>query len=148
MLVFNNQQIYGTHWALIPSAPDLQLKTTKFMGVNGESAIRGGRGGREISCHICIHNSFATARALTTFLRLLDTLVGSYGELRETRQSGKGIDQEPFRECVFLGFWMDPQYGIIPDLSGTLDGANPSWHCEGTLRWRQLSVEPQSPGQQ
>lgn len=146
MLVFNGFTLYGTHRSLVPAAPDLQLKTTKFMGVHGESAIRGGRGGREITCHICIHNRYGTARELTTYLRQLDTLVGGFGELRERRVDGAGIDQEPFKECVFLGFTPDPQYGIIPDTSGTLDGANPSWHTEGMLRWRQLSIEPQTAG--
>jgi hypothetical protein len=148
MIDFNGFEFPGTHGPLVIAAPELQMKLTKFQGVRGESAIMGQSAGRTIWCKICIHRQFTTAIRLARFIEDVATAVGKYGTLRERRVANVGITQDNFNSVTFLGFEMGPD-GPLPDTSGTLDGANPSWYCEGILRFRQheAPVSTFEPGQ-
>lgn len=133
MLTFNGA-IDGTHGPVTMEPPLLHSKIVKFWGVNGETELRGGRGGRILECRIWLHNGYSTYRALGRELESLDRRVGTHGTLTIR---GNGGYQRQFRNCTFLGFTPDglPGSGPVRDVAGTLDGG---WWIAGTLRWRQL----------
>jgi len=129
-MTFAGTTIPGKQGAFATSPPMLQATRTKFQGIVGTSEINGERGMRIVECHIWIFNSGALYddASIKAFLRTLDNLVGTHGDIVDTDSTYK----RNFKHCTFEGFSPHPR-GPIEDSAGKL-----GWWCEGTLRWTQL----------
>ena len=103
-----------------------QTKITKFWGVNGESEIWGGHGGRDITIPVIIYDDaeedadFETARALADYLdyTLSTTALGANGTLDIV----SAADHSAFTDCTFRGVQFMPGETIKQDVAGTLGG--------------------------
>ena len=98
----------------------LQEKLTKFWGVDNESRIHGGIGGREFTVPVLIYDAtdFDTARKLSDYIdvELNTTQKGLGGTLTITSES----DHAPFDDCRFGGATLVE--GAKKDTAGTLGG--------------------------
>lgn len=139
-ITFQPLNIRGTHGPVVYEPPGHQSKIVKYWGLHGERELTGGRGGRMLRCHITLHAKHLTRKALEAAVSLLNRNVGAHGTL-EVRLADGTSDR--FADCTFLGFQPDGdpsgRTGPLKDEAGTLDGG---WWIQGTLHWRQLSVEP------
>jgi len=142
MVIFDSIAIVGTHGSPVFVAPTLQRVSAEYAGVLGESELRLGRKARTIQIQIKLHDKHATSDALFTVLKSLDKMVGQHGVLAIGAGAYGGL-LRTYKNCTFEGFNKDPQDdgGPLPDITGLLDGAVPSWWVDGTLLFRQLSVE-------
>ena len=147
-ITFDKFIIKGTFSAIVPSAPDLHVRRSYFWGTKGETEIVGGRGGRELTCKVLIHEKkFATWKKLIDWLLTLDAKIGDHGTLESVAGHDATIKQK-FENCTFHGFEWQPfggqeTAGPLPDVGGGLR-ESPSdkgdiWFINGVLRWRQLS---------
>lgn len=145
MISHANLNISGTHESPVHQAPMNHSIRTKFAGVNGESEIRLGRGGRLITCRIMLHGGYSAFGELNSVLSELDHHVNEFGDLVFSRGAYGGLDRT-YQACTFQGFEKDadPDSGPLPDLTGLLDGTPGSFWVRGTLTWYQLATEPQS----
>lgn len=114
----------------------IQRRISKFFGVDGESIINGGSGGRDIVVQVLIYdtsvaNIFSTARKLSDWLDYTagTAALESYGTLDITSES----DHSKFTGCVFNG--LEVLEGPKPDLAGTLSG---DYWADVLLMFRQL----------
>lgn len=141
-LTHDGGTFHGTHESPTMTAPELQTVRTKFAGVVGESEIRLGTGGRNITVPIILHNRYANSSRLMQRLEEYEGWIGDHGTLGFTTDELGGIDAE-FPNCTFEGFFKDasPDAGPLPDMVGLLDDYTPSWWVRGTLVFRQLSIE-------
>lgn len=100
----------------------LQVRDTKFWGIDGVSRIEGGYGARRIVVPVIIYDSanvdFNTAEKLSDYIdtTLNTTRVGTNGSLEIHSES----DHDPFLDCTFEGFM--PIDGPKLDVAGTLGG--------------------------
>ncbi len=142
MVIFDGVAIVGTHGSPVFVAPALMRATAEYAGVLGESELTLGRKARGILIHIKLHDKHATYTALFNFIKTLDKMVGKHGVLRIATGIYGGLARD-YKNVTFEGFSKDPtdDAGPLPDNVGTLDGAKPSWWVDGTLAFRQLSVE-------
>lgn len=112
----------------------LQRKVTKFWGVNNESHIYGGAGGRSITVPIIIYDvtDFNTARKVADYVNetLNGTALGEHGTLTVTSLSNHAA----FADCTFDGFSL--LEGPKHDDAGTLGGG---YFAIGQLLFRQMS---------
>lgn len=132
---FGQLAMPGTHGPILTTPPQIQVVRRKFFGIQGESEIYGSNGGRILTTHIWLHNRLTSKQAIVALLETLDAGVGQHADLVITTP---GIPRT-FKHCTFEGFTMDEK-GPLPDETGSLDGATPSWWCEGVLQWYQLQV--------
>jgi len=142
MVIFDGNPIVGTHGSPVFVAPTLQRVTAEYAGVLGESELRLGRKARTIQIQIKLHDKHATSDALFIILKSLDKMVGDHGVLAIAAGAYGGLIRN-YKNCTFEGFSKSPSddAGPLPDITGLLDGAVPSWWVDGTLSFRQLSVE-------
>jgi len=132
-IAFNGTPIPGWHERIAAAKPMLQTKRTKFAGINGESEIVLGTGGRALECKIWINSpSFGSSQSLAQFLAQLDGLVGSHGPLVET-----GSVQQTFNDVTYEGFVPSGPY--LPVVGGVGMNAG-TWFVEGTLHFYQDSI--------
>jgi hypothetical protein len=116
----------------------LAEKITKFWGVDGESRIAGGYGGRDIQVEMTIYDDaeededFDTARKLADYLdvTLNTTKKGESGQLTITSES----NHAPFDDCRFGGCAL--LEGPKLDVAGMLGGG---YWADVVLMFRQLS---------
>jgi len=136
---FKNLTAYGTHGPVVTEPPARQRRIVKYWGLHGEREIDGGRGGRMLRIEITVHNRYASRQSLQLALDLADRIVGHYGTLAVRLADGT---TKQYQHCTFEGFQPhgDPRgrTGPLKDEAGTLDGG---WWIQGTLHFRQLSVE-------
>ena len=115
----------------------VQRRVTKFFGVDGESVIKGGKGGRNIAVRMLIYDqsgspAFNTSRKLADFL---DYTVGTDAlEKNGTLTLVSDSDHSPFADTTFDG--MQVLDGPKPDAAGTLGG---NYWAEVLLVFRQLT---------
>lgn len=115
----------------------IQRRVNKFFGVDGESIITGGSGGRQITVRMVVYDTsatplFDTARKLSDFL---DYDVATEGlEQKGTLTLVSESDHSPFADTVFDG--MQIIDGPKPDSAGTVGG---DYWAEVLLSFRQLS---------
>lgn len=120
-----------------------QQRTNKFWGVDGESRIYGGRGGRAIQIPVIIYDAtdFDTARKLADYIDY-DLNTDGIG-LNGTLEWVSPADHSPFLDCSFEGALMSPGDSIKLDEAGTLGGG---YFAICLLLFRQLSDgEPEPP---
>jgi hypothetical protein len=109
---------------------ELQHKTTKFWGLEGESRINGRVGGRTLRVPVIVYDDYSSAASLASFIAGMTSYQGELGTLTITSDS----DYPDFADCVFEGFFLAGE-GIKPDLAGTLGGG---YFCLGEAIFRQL----------
>ena len=144
-LIHDGGTFHGTHEAPTAQAPELQTVRTKFAGVIGESEIRLGTGGRNITVPIVLHDGYTSSWQLQERIREYEGWVGDHGTLEVFSDEVSGVDAE-YPNCTFEGFFKDPSpdAGPLPDYVGLLDGYTPSWWVRGVLVFRQLSIEEEA----
>jgi hypothetical protein len=111
-----------------------QRKTTKFWGVNNESQIYGGRGGRNILVPVIVFKvgTYTTAALLADYINatLNGSALGTKGILTITSLS----NHSAFDDTTYDGFALVE--GPKQDVGGTLGG---QYWAIGQLLFRQLS---------
>lgn len=131
-LQFNNVDIPGICMPPSIGTPAVDVVRTKFKGVNGDSEIRGGRGGRMIEYPVAIFDTaFSSFASVQAFLDKLDSLVCTNGTLKES-----GTITRTWKDCTFEGF--DNQGNSILPIIGV--GMTGSYWIKGVCRWYQLSI--------
>lgn len=132
MLTFAGNPFPGFHERVMADKPMLQTKRTKFAGILGESEIRLGAGGRQLSCRVWLNSpAYGSAAAVANAMGVLDAAVGTNGDLVET-----GAISQTWPDCTFEGFV--PSSSILPAVgSGMPQG---SYFVEGELFWYQLRI--------
>ena len=114
----------------------VQQRTTQFWGVNGESSIHGGIGGRNIYVPVLVYDAedFDTARKLADYLEytINTTAVGKHGKLKFVSES----DHSEFADCRFDGAIVDPSDDVKLGVAGTLGGG---YFALCIFQFRQLS---------
>jgi hypothetical protein len=99
-----------------------QHRTTKFWGVDGDSRIYGGAGGRQIQVPVLVYDAtlYQTARSLADYIdyNLNGTAVGLHGTLDITSES----NHSTFLDCSYEGSPLSPGDGIKHDDVGNLGG--------------------------
>lgn len=116
----------------------IQRKTTKFWGVDNESHIFGGRGGRDINVPVLIYDDaeedpiFPTAADLSGYIdhTLNGSALGSVGVLQITSES----DHPDFDDCTYSGATLIE--GPKHDIAGNLGGG---YWAICILHFRQMS---------
>ena len=147
MIVFDGQEIYGTHGPIITPPPVFQSRRTKFSGVRGISEIRQESGGRSLTVQSWVHNRFVDPALLVAYLELLDVRVGDHGILQVIRiedgSKPRGGMARVYNDCTFEGFTMAPP-GYLPDIAKQLDAINQkTWFAMGTFTFFQLKANHQ-----
>lgn len=120
-----------------------QQRTNKFWGVDGESRIYGGRGGRAIQIPVLIYDAtdFDTARKLSDYIDF--TLNTDSIGLNGTLAWESPADHSPYADCSFEGALLSPSDPAKLDDAGTLGG---EYFAICLLLFRQLSDgEPEPP---
>lgn len=141
MLTFRGIPINGTHDSVIAQPPELHVVRTYFWGIKEESEIVGGRGGRELSCYIWLHNKYATRQKVEEAITTINSWVGMHGVLVE--EDNTNNVKLTYNNVTFAGFAREAMAGRdsrgpIRDFAGTVDGG---WIQPGTLLFRQLSPQ-------
>lgn len=130
-VTFDGEEIPGTVISFAVPPRELQARRTKFFGVNGESQITGGLGGRTLQIPMWLHSdAFNTANDLGTYIDSLDWFIGTTGVL----DVDSPADHPQFDHCTFEGAVLMPDPGIIYDHAGGLGG---HWIAFIVLQFRQ-----------
>ena len=115
----------------------VQNKTRKYWGLNGESRINGGTGGRTIRLPILLYDDETDPEPFDTARKLSDYIKTTLGDLQGTEETMSFVsesDHDEFASCVFEGFELSSD-GVVKDYAGTLGGG---FFAMGTLVFRQL----------
>lgn len=112
------------------------VKVTSYFGVDGESEITGGRGGRGIHIPVLIQDAsaFDTARKLADFI---DYTVGTTALLKNgTLDFVSASDHSKFLNCTFRGVEFESGHSVKQDIGGTAGGG---WIAYCILHFYQLT---------
>lgn len=130
-VTFNGEEIPGTVLAFTVPPKELQVRRTKFFGVNGESQIVGGLGGRTIRIPMWLHrDDFHAATDIASYIEGMEFIAGTTGNLVVNSDA----DHPDFFETTFEGAVLLPDPGIIYDHAGGLGG---KWIAFILLQFRQ-----------
>lgn len=119
--------------ALIPGLPgepkidpwDVQVARTQFFAVQGESELRGDRGGRSITWPWFWYASYTTAAQLEAAIELLNKDCPINGTIVET-----GAISRTLQRCTLMG---------IAIKKGPLPSSHLGFWAEVEIMWRQLA---------
>jgi hypothetical protein len=130
-VTFDGETIPGTVLSFAIPSKELQVRRTKFWGVNGESQIVGGLSGRTLQIPMWLHDeSFVTAKDIGDYIEGLEFLIGTTGPLKVISNA----DYPEFFESTLDGVLLVPDPGIIYDHAGGLGGF---WIAFIILQFRQ-----------
>ena len=141
MITFKGTEIEGTHGVITPEPPSVQVRSTFFWGLQGQSVIYGGNAGRRLSCNIWLHDNYDGAFGLQNLIDKLDEydkMVGEFGKLEET-YTRNNFAHRVYKNCHFLGF--TPQAIGGQDQPGPVESDGPwidGWMQAGTMQWVQI----------
>jgi hypothetical protein len=134
-LNFAGEPIPGSNGDVQYDAPMSSVVRTHYPGVNGETEIRLGKGGRAIRYPVWLYGAqFTTANALTAYLARLDERVQSHGDLRETGNITRTFRNVTFEGCV-------PLTQPIRDDARTMVPGATTYHCQAVLTFYQLTTK-------
>lgn len=135
MLRFLGQDIPGLHGAPMPDPPRPVEVLTHYPGLNGDTEIRLGKGGRMIRYELLYFDrSFTTAQTLVAGLELFDRNVNKHGLLEEFGNVPRVFKAVTFKGAVLLR-------GAKRDVAGTLIRGSNVWHVPVLLTFYQLTSE-------
>ncbi len=123
-LSFRGVQWPGVHGELKFANFDTQVLRQQYFGVEGESEIRGYRGGRDIVCESFWFNSYSTAAQLLAAIETINKDAPINGRLVTT-----GTIARTEENCTFNG---------IVIKQGPLFSAYHGWWAMVDISWRQL----------
>lgn len=149
MIKFNNEEIKcgELHGNLMPETPKANFRNTMFFGVNGESEISGGAGGRNISVECWIFDkTWVVAGGDTLLLNYIKSLEekiqdGIFGALQIS-----GNVNFTYNNCKLREVNRDPELTPRIDEIGmfvTVDPGDdpiPVWWSKISLVFHQLSI--------
>ena len=127
-LAFRSVAIPGLHGELKFSPWDVQVSRTQFFAVQGESELRGDRGGRDIKVESIWYSAptgYTTAAQLEAAIELLNKDCPINGTLAET-----GAISRTLQRCTLMG---------VAIKLGPLPSAHLGWWAQVEIMWRQLA---------
>ena len=124
-LSFRGQSFPGIHGELKFSPWEPQVIRTQYFGVEGQSEIRGSRGGRDIMCESFWANSYSTAAALEAAIESINRDCPINGRLVTS-----GAIARTEENCTLNG---------IVIKKGPLYSVAWGWWATVEISWRQLS---------
>jgi len=135
MITIDGFEFKGTHGAAVSAPPQLRVMRKAFSGVDGESEIKGGKTGREVSVDIVVHERL-NASQMEAVLGVYEyQILGRHGTLLV--RADTGYDQA-FANTTYMGFERDPETPApLYDYANTIDGR---WWIRGRLKFYQLLV--------
>ena len=127
---FDGLTFAGTHGTAMEGSWTSQSLRRYYFGLYGQTEKRGGRGARELTVDITLHDTYSDFAALHGFLKnKLNRKINKHGTL-EVKDDNI---QQTFKNVTFDRFdWTQPP---LADDAGTVDGG---WWMSGVLRFTQL----------
>lgn len=141
MLKFQSKTLPGTLGSVLYAGPESRVVRTPYAGVDGESEIRAGHGGRDVVLELTIHDEYDTfAKLHNKGIKPIEAVINETGTLRIDSGGVKLV----LKDCTLDVFQPIPLPGqptpeALLDVAGTLDGG---WFQTFQLRFRQLLVFP------
>ena len=153
----------GYHTSLRADPPQAKVIRRHFFGLNGETEIFGGKGGRVIQCDMLLTDkNWKAASDVRDYLNTLDSIVGDHGELKEYDIGADELsDPDPdtlFPDCTFMGAtprsiegredWSiqrDQFGGLFPGDPEDFINNGGSYFTLAVLRWYQLLSGREAP---
>lgn len=136
-ITYGGLTIPGAHGA--PKITPYEPKTLRryHAGLQGQTEVRLGIGGRTIDIEVWIFNGFSTYTELQDWLKnnLDAKAVETNASLVLT---GDTFNSYTFENCTFDGF--ERTAPPIPDVAGTVDTETGKWFIEGILHFWQLKA--------
>lgn len=135
MLTFNGIPLLALHDFAQTEAPELHAQRTHFAGIDGESAIILGVGGRQIAIEVWLTDaSFHTAADVDAYRQTCDLSVGVTADLSITDSQGNRLGF--YQDVTFEGYFARGK--ILPAIGGGLP-AGTYWQA-GQFRFQQNST--------
>lgn len=133
-LIFKGEPIPGIILNVEQESPEPHFVRTHYHGLNGESEIRCGLGGRSLRFDMVLFDgSITDAEGMNFLLRKFDRRTQEHGILQR-----KGLIFNVWHDVTFIGCrpWHEP----IPDDARTLVAGKVVYHVRATLLFHQVSI--------